>query len=64
MHFRIEYNKLAAVSKPLNLGQGFPDYEPPSRFFDFLIEVASEKNLSFNQYTRGLVNNILLYNNF
>lgn len=52
---RIEYNKLAAITKPLNLGQGFPDYEPPSRFSNFLAEVASEKNVYFHQYTRGLV---------
>lgn len=52
---RIEYNKLAAITKPLNLGQGFPDYEPPSRFFNFFKEVVSEKNIFFHQYTRGLV---------
>lgn len=53
--YRIEYNKLALITKPLNLGQGFPDYSPPSRFANFLAEVASEKNISFHQYTRGLV---------
>ncbi|VVC26951.1 Pyridoxal phosphate-dependent transferase, subdomain 2,Pyridoxal phosphate-dependent transferase [Cinara cedri] len=50
----IEYNQLAAITKPLNLGQGFPDYEPPARITNFLAEVASEKNLYFHQYTRGL----------
>ncbi|CAH1733132.1 kynurenine aminotransferase-like isoform X1 [Aphis gossypii] len=50
----IEYNNLAMITKPLNLGQGFPDYEPPSRFSNFLAEVASEKNLYSHQYTRGL----------
>lgn len=53
--FRIEYNKLAMITKPLNLGQGFPDYAPPSRFPKFLAEVAAENNLSFHQYTRGPV---------
>jgi len=53
--YRIEYNNLAMITKPLNLGQGFPDYEPPSRFSNFLAEVASEKNLYSHQYTRGLV---------
>lgn len=43
------------ITKPLNLGQGFPDYSPPSRFADFLAEVASEKNLQFYQYARGFV---------
>lgn len=55
MLYRIEYNNLAMITKPLNLGQGFPDYEPPSRFSNFLAEVALEKNVSFHQYTRGLV---------
>ncbi|XP_060856140.1 kynurenine aminotransferase-like isoform X2 [Metopolophium dirhodum] len=50
----IEYNNLAMITKPLNLGQGFPDYEPPSRFSNFLAEVASEKNLYSHQYTRGM----------
>ncbi|XP_025417814.1 kynurenine--oxoglutarate transaminase 3-like isoform X2 [Sipha flava] len=50
----IEISKLTAITKPLNLGQGFPDYEPPSRFPQFLAEVASENNLNFHQYTRGL----------
>jgi kynurenine--oxoglutarate transaminase/cysteine-S-conjugate beta-lyase/glutamine--phenylpyruvate transaminase len=56
MLYRIEISKLTAITKPLNLGQGFPDYEPPSRFPQFLAEVASENNLNFHQYTRGLVN--------
>ncbi|CAI6356092.1 unnamed protein product [Macrosiphum euphorbiae] len=50
----IEYNNLAMITKPLNLGQGFPDYEPPSRFSNFLAEVAAEKNLYSHQYTRGM----------
>lgn len=53
--YRIEYNNLAMITKPLNLGQGFPDYSPPSRFSNTLAEVVSEKNLFHHQYTRGLV---------
>lgn len=60
MRYRIEYNKLAAITKPVNLGQGFPDYEPPERITNFLTEVASEKNLSFYQYARGMVIHIAL----
>lgn len=40
--------------KPVNLGQGFPDYSPPSRFSQYLSEVAKEGGL-YNQYTRGFV---------
>ncbi|XP_001951376.2 kynurenine--oxoglutarate transaminase 3 [Acyrthosiphon pisum] len=49
----IEFSQLAVTTKCLNLGQGFPDYDPPSRFSNFLSEVATEKNSYFNQYTRG-----------
>ncbi|XP_025417824.1 kynurenine--oxoglutarate transaminase 3-like isoform X1 [Sipha flava] len=49
----IEFTQLAATTKCLNLGQGFPDYDPPSKFSNFLAEVATEKNSYFNQYTRG-----------
>ncbi|VVC26954.1 Hypothetical protein CINCED_3A015005 [Cinara cedri] len=49
----IEFSQLAVTTKCLNLGQGFPDYDPPSRFSDYLAQVATEKNSFFNQYTRG-----------
>lgn len=55
LFYRIEFSQLAIATKSLNLGQGFPDYDPPSRFSNFLAEVASEKNSFFNQYTRGFV---------
>ncbi|XP_050439429.1 kynurenine aminotransferase isoform X2 [Adelges cooleyi] len=48
----IEFIGLAMEHKPVNLGQGFPDYNPPSRFSQYLSEVAKEGGL-FNQYTRG-----------
>ncbi|KAL1505684.1 hypothetical protein ABEB36_005190 [Hypothenemus hampei] len=47
----VEYIQLALDHKPLNLGQGFPDYPPPKYVTDALIEVASNRNL--HQYTRG-----------
>ncbi|XP_066248627.1 kynurenine aminotransferase [Euwallacea similis] len=47
----VEYIQLALKYKPLNLGQGFPDYPPPKYVTDALIEVASNRNL--HQYTRG-----------
>lgn len=49
----IEFGQLAVTTKSLNLGQGFPDYDPPAQFSNFLSQVASEKNSFFNQYTRG-----------
>lgn len=52
---RIEFSQLAVTTNSLNLGQGFPDYDPPSRFSNFLAEVTTEKNSYFNQYTRGFV---------
>lgn len=47
----VEYIQLALEYKPLNLGQGFPDYPPPKYVTDALVEVASNRNL--HQYTRG-----------
>ncbi|XP_076252879.1 kynurenine aminotransferase-like isoform X1 [Rhynchophorus ferrugineus] len=47
----VEYIQLALDHKPLNLGQGFPDYPPPKYITNALIEVASNRNL--HQYTRG-----------
>nr|BBA45756.1 kynurenine oxoglutarate transaminase [Pachyrhynchus infernalis] len=47
----VEYIQLALDYKPLNLGQGFPDYPPPQYVTDALIEVASNRGL--HQYTRG-----------
>ncbi|XP_050528592.1 kynurenine aminotransferase isoform X2 [Daktulosphaira vitifoliae] len=48
----IEFIGLAMEYKPVNLGQGFPDYNPPSRFSQYLSEVANKSGL-YNQYTRG-----------
>lgn len=48
----VEYVALALKYKPLNLGQGFPDYPPPSYVTKALSDVANGDHL-LNQYTRG-----------
>lgn len=42
--------------KPLNLGQGFPDFAPPKHVTDALADVAKGDNILLQQYTRGYVN--------
>ncbi|KAJ8936107.1 hypothetical protein NQ318_022929 [Aromia moschata] len=49
----VEYIQLALEYKPLNLGQGFPDYPAPKYVIDALSEVASGENYMIHQYTRG-----------
>lgn len=52
-HFRVEYVALALNHKPkVNLGQGFPDYAPPSYVTKALSDVANGNHM-MNQYTRG-----------
>lgn len=50
-----EYVELAAKYKPINLGQGFPDYPAPSYVTEALKDVASqaEQKPLLHQYTRG-----------
>lgn len=50
-----EYVELAAKYKPLNLGQGFPDYPPPRYVTEALMNVAADaaNNPLLHQYTRG-----------
>lgn len=50
-----EYVELAAKYKPLNLGQGFPDYPAPNYVTEALKHVAStaESQPLLHQYTRG-----------
>ena len=53
--FRVEYIQLALEYKPLNLGQGFPDYAAPSHVTKALAEAATSDNPLLQQYTRGFV---------
>ncbi|XP_056647722.1 kynurenine aminotransferase-like [Diorhabda sublineata] len=48
-----EYIQLAIDYKPLNLGQGFPDYPPPQYIMDALAKVSNQSDYMFHQYTRG-----------
>lgn len=49
----VEYIQLAAEYKPLNLGQGFPDYHAPQNVTKALADTALSENPLLNQYTRG-----------
>ncbi|XP_056647588.1 kynurenine aminotransferase-like isoform X2 [Diorhabda sublineata] len=48
-----EYIQMAIDYKPLNLGQGFPDYPPPKYIMDTLAKVSNESDYMLHQYTRG-----------
>ncbi len=50
----MEFIQLALETKPLNLGQGFPDDLVPDYIPKTLADVAQESIL-LNQYTRGFV---------
>lgn len=50
-----EYSQLAATYKPLNLGQGFPDFAAPNYVTNALAQVATSSNPLLQQYTRGYV---------
>lgn len=50
----VEFGKLAAETKAINLGQGFPDYHPPQHVLDkFAKTVSCPENPLFHQYTRS-----------
>ncbi|CAG9823319.1 unnamed protein product [Phaedon cochleariae] len=48
-----EYIQMAIDYKPLNLGQGFPDYPPPQYIMDTLSKVGNGPDYMLHQYTRG-----------
>ena len=54
----MEYIQLALEHKPLNLGQGFPDFAAPEYVTKALADTADGDNM-LHQYTRGFV--CLLY---
>lgn len=50
----VEFIQLSLDHKPLNLGQGFPDYESaPAHVAKGLADAATGENKLLNQYTRG-----------
>lgn len=49
----VEYVQLAMAYKPLNIGQGFPDFAAPKYITDALADVAQSDNALLQQYTRG-----------
>lgn len=50
----VEFIQLALEVKPLNLGQGFPDFAAPDTVRKALAQACcSETNVLLNQYTRG-----------
>lgn len=51
----MEYNQLALKYKPLNLGQGFPDFYAPENITKALAAATTSDNPLLNQYTRGFV---------
>lgn len=51
----MEYIQLALKYKPLNLGQGFPDFYAPENITKALAAATTSDNPLLNQYTRGFV---------
>lgn len=51
----MEYIQLALKYKPLNLGQGFPDFQAPENVTKALAATATSDDPLLNQYTRGFV---------
>lgn len=59
----VEFGAINAQYKPVNVGQGFPDYSPPEYLKQALASAATSENDLMNQYTRSqgqprLVNSI------
>lgn len=50
-----EFIQLAIDHKPLNLGQGFPDFAAPAHVTQALADATLSPNVLLNQYTRGFV---------
>jgi len=49
----VEFIQLALDYKPVNLGQGFPDFAAPDHVAKALSDAATGPNVLLNQYTRG-----------
>ncbi|KAL3871253.1 hypothetical protein ACJMK2_039260 [Sinanodonta woodiana] len=52
----VDFGKLAAEHKALNLGQGFPDYPPPQHVVNELVKAITGNNSLIHQYTRSYGN--------
>ncbi|KAH3799290.1 kynurenine--oxoglutarate transaminase 3-like isoform X2 [Dreissena polymorpha] len=52
----VEFGKLSADYKALNLGQGFPDYHPPRHVLDIFAKLVVGDNPLIHQYTRSYGN--------
>lgn len=52
---RVEFTALAVEHKPVNLGQGFPDFAAPDFVTKALADATMNSNVLLNQYTRGYV---------
>nr|XP_028571936.1 kynurenine--oxoglutarate transaminase 1 isoform X3 [Podarcis muralis] len=48
----VEFVKLAATYKTVNLGQGFPNFPPPDFVREALVEAVGGENTLLHQYTR------------
>lgn len=49
----VEFIQLALQYKPVNLGQGFPDFAAPEAVVKALSDATTSTNVLLNQYTRG-----------
>ncbi|KAM5146702.1 kynurenine--oxoglutarate transaminase 1 isoform 2-T2 [Mantella aurantiaca] len=49
----VEFVSLAAQYKTVNLGQGFPDFSPPSFIREAFAKAITEEHTLLNQYTRA-----------
>ncbi|XP_054712521.1 kynurenine aminotransferase-like isoform X2 [Uloborus diversus] len=49
----VEFIQLALDYKPVNLGQGFPDFAAPEHVAKALSDATTGPNVLLNQYTRG-----------
>lgn len=49
----VEFIQLALENKPVNLGQGFPDFSPPNYVTKAVSEAVLSENVLLNQYTRS-----------
>ncbi|OCT57938.1 hypothetical protein XELAEV_18002809mg [Xenopus laevis] len=59
--FRVDLVSLAAQYKPVNLGQGFPDFPPPAFLREAFVRAITEEPL-LNQYTRAFGHPLLVKN--